>query len=340
MKILYIFLLLVFVSCNNRERKNRISSDFAENDVKNIITMDLDDNPNNIFGETEQSENEIYQGIMTHYVTVNLRLRDGASLSSTIVTTLPQNTAIRIIEKGSTETIDGIIAPWIKVISETGYVGWCFSGYVRQLELIPKTNYNFPLSIEFNTRNIYIARSIDSDMRSNVNIIRFPESCRIMNLDEIENSKIDVIFNQPILNKNILFPPEFSENPYFDNIVDLLRMFEIDLSEAYIEKFNSSAEWVTTRIEMENINLFTYRTIGQSQKLFIIEYNNNCSFYDFNIKIGTSKNQIIERFGEPTFYSKDREIFIYSSFRTLRQINIFFRNAEVIKVQIISWGGV
>jgi hypothetical protein len=68
----------------------------------------------------------------THTVTDNLRLRDTADVSSaTIITTLQKNTMVQVLVTGKTETIDGITAPWVKVMSDTGYVGWCFSGYLK-----------------------------------------------------------------------------------------------------------------------------------------------------------------------------------------------------------------
>ena len=71
---------------------------------------------------------------ITHYTTDNLRLRSSDVLTSSIITTLPQYTAFRIIETGKTERIDGITAPWVKVITQTGYTGWCFSGYISPIE--------------------------------------------------------------------------------------------------------------------------------------------------------------------------------------------------------------
>jgi TolB-like protein len=71
---------------------------------------------------------------MTHYVTDNLRLRNGDTLSSLTITVLPRYTALRIIETGKSETIDGITASWIKIATQSGYTGWCFSGYVRRIE--------------------------------------------------------------------------------------------------------------------------------------------------------------------------------------------------------------
>jgi len=70
----------------------------------------------------------------THYVNANLRLRENYNLSSTIITTLPKYTAIKIMGTGRSDCIDGMTAPWIKIISQTGYEGWCFSGYVETIE--------------------------------------------------------------------------------------------------------------------------------------------------------------------------------------------------------------
>jgi hypothetical protein len=199
--------------------------------------------------------------------------------------------------------------------------------------------FNFPLSIEINTKKIDLARRNDSDMISNVNILYLPESCAIMNIDEIENQGLYDIFNRPILNKNMSFPSEYSQNPYFNNIINLLGMFNIDISENDIINLNNSSVLVTNKILTENINLYIYRTFGQSYKLFIIEYECNSHFYDFNLKIGSTKNEIVQRFNYPAFYSVERDIFIYSSFQTFRQINLTFENEVVKKVQIISWGG-
>ncbi len=71
----------------------------------------------------------------THHTTDNLRLRDEPNTSSLMVTTLSNDSAVQVLETGEIQTIDGITAPWVKVLSESGYTGWCFSGY---LEEIPK----------------------------------------------------------------------------------------------------------------------------------------------------------------------------------------------------------
>ncbi|MDR0387405.1 MAG: SH3 domain-containing protein [Treponema sp.] len=71
---------------------------------------------------------------MTHYAADNLRVRRDGTLSASIITTLPAYTALKILETGRSETIDGITAPWIRIVSQTGYTGWCSSGYVKQIE--------------------------------------------------------------------------------------------------------------------------------------------------------------------------------------------------------------
>ncbi len=67
----------------------------------------------------------------THHTTDNLRLRDNSNASSEIVTTLLKGSAVQVLETGAMQTIDGITAPWVKVLSESGYTGWCFSGYLK-----------------------------------------------------------------------------------------------------------------------------------------------------------------------------------------------------------------
>jgi hypothetical protein len=119
MKLLFIFMLVIFLSCGNK----------SQNDDNNPV----------IHGEvpeenTNDIANDFNENRMTHYVSDNLRLRDGDNLSSRVIATLPQYMALRIIETGRTDEIDGITAPWIKIVSQTGSTGWCFSGYVSQIE--------------------------------------------------------------------------------------------------------------------------------------------------------------------------------------------------------------
>jgi uncharacterized protein YgiM (DUF1202 family) len=69
------------------------------------------------------------------YVTeVTLRLRSDANTSSEIITVLPANTKVRIIEEGKVQILDRIAARWVKVETEEGKQGWCFSGYLGVAE--------------------------------------------------------------------------------------------------------------------------------------------------------------------------------------------------------------
>lgn len=77
----------------------------------------------------------IYALPFSHYTSDYLRLRSASNLNSKIVTVLEPNLGVEVIEKGGIETIDGITADWVKVISANGYVGWCFSGYLTPLEV-------------------------------------------------------------------------------------------------------------------------------------------------------------------------------------------------------------
>jgi hypothetical protein len=70
----------------------------------------------------------------THRVTETLRLRITPELSSKIPAVLEQGTELQILEYGPDITVDGIATPWIKVLTENGDTGWCFSGSLKELE--------------------------------------------------------------------------------------------------------------------------------------------------------------------------------------------------------------
>jgi hypothetical protein len=84
-------------------------------------------------------EDEVYRNLSrppinpTHKTTDNLRLRDNADMSALIITTLQKGMDVETLETGKIETVDGITAPWVKVHSATGYIGWCFSGFLEEL---------------------------------------------------------------------------------------------------------------------------------------------------------------------------------------------------------------
>ena len=117
--IIYFAILLLICSCQ-RTNEQTLNSETEQEPALGISIE------NNLFPNNEN--------IVIHYVTANLRLRDSDDLSSDAITTLPQYTTVKILETGRTETIDGITAPWIRVVSQTGFTGWCFSGYVSQRE--------------------------------------------------------------------------------------------------------------------------------------------------------------------------------------------------------------
>ena len=118
---LYLFAIIMVFLCN-----------CSKNDGKNNYIAQNLDVSNNI-SENDIDEELTNENLITHYTTANLRLRSSDNLDSQIIITLPQYTFFRIIETGRTETIDGITAPWIKIENLSGNVGWCFSGYMKEI---------------------------------------------------------------------------------------------------------------------------------------------------------------------------------------------------------------
>ena len=198
--------------------------------------------------------------------------------------------------------------------------------------------YDLPIYIEFDTQPIVYAYFAD-DMRSNVIITYFPESGVIQNIEGFLSTAIYDVFEIPILNKNVLFPSQYTANPYFNGIADLINQFGVIVSDEDIDKLNNSPLDTVNKITIDELHLYVIRIFDQRQKLFIIEYENNSNLFDFNVKIGIGKDVILERFGEPTYYNEDGSILIYTSFNTFRELNFLFDSNILTRVQLISFLG-
>jgi len=193
--------------------------------------------------------------------------------------------------------------------------------------------------IDFNEDRTKLAKFRDEDMIQNVTIIYRKESDVIENIDKIEpHQMVNEILDKPFENiESNLLLSYYSGNQYFNGIDELLNIFEVSISDELKEKFYSFPLWRSIKISIENLNIYVYRDYDTLFKLSIIEYDKNY-FYKPKLKIGYTKNKIIELLGKPSSYSKERDVFVYESFKTLRQINIFFENDNIKFIQLIAYG--
>ena len=196
------------------------------------------------------------------------------------------------------------------------------------------------LDIDFNPVRMELVRFIDNDIIQNVRRIYREESDVIENINEIEPGvNVAEVLDKPFENREICIFSENSQNRLFNGIVELLNIFNMKITKSIIESFNSNDLYKTVKISIENLTLYVYREYNNSFKLFLVEYNDNYP-YEPVLKIGSSKEEIINLLGTPSGYSNKRDLFIYDSQKTLRQVNIFFENNIVKHIQLISWGGV
>jgi hypothetical protein len=196
---------------------------------------------------------------------------------------------------------------------------------------------NDTIFINLNLERINIARLGDDDMNRNTSIIYRSEGDVIENIDEIKIA--DEILNKPFDTNNISILSENSNKIFLNGIEELMGFFDINIPENIVKIFNTSEPYKNTRIVIGDLELFVYRVYDNNFKLFSVEYKNN-GLYDPRIKIGYSKEDITKILGDPSAYSDERNMYIYYSNRTLRQINIFFENDKINYVQLISWGGI
>lgn len=121
--------------------KNRFYIEFLESEVQaNSFDgyIDLYDmqfyltlgNPN---GYKNQPLN-LTNFVKTHITLDSLNLRRYPSTKyKTVIYTVSKGKHVQMLKAGKyNDTIDGITAPWVKVLTEDGHTGWCFSGYLEK----------------------------------------------------------------------------------------------------------------------------------------------------------------------------------------------------------------
>ena len=206
-------------------------------------------------------------------------------------------------------------------------------------DIYPLVSYSDELiDIDFSPAGIKIARFNDSDMERNIWLINRGESNTNINETELYFN-VDKILDKPFENVEISILSEYSQKRVFNGIEELLYIFNKRIAENIKENFNSSDLYKNIKITIENITFYVYREYNNNFKLYFVEYNNNY-IYEPIIKIGCSKDDIINLLGNPSAYSIERDLFIYNSQETLRQINIYFERNIVKNIQLISWGGI
>ena len=200
------------------------------------------------------------------------------------------------------------------------------------------SSINKEIFIDFEP-NPNIIRINDKDILKTIKIVYRPESDSIANLSEIEPNKIVLdVLDKPFNNLQLRIISDSAVNRVFNGIQELLKIFDTDLPNYIIEKINSIDSYnQIIKIAIHNADLYIYRESKSFFKLFIAEYNSNF-LYEPIIKIGDSKNDILKLLGNPSGYSDERNLFIYQSFGTGRQIVIFFDNETVKSVQLASCG--
>jgi hypothetical protein len=117
---------------------NNLNVKYLDNEIKkgnNKIELYkiIDEVITNIKFNTNE-KNEILKN--KYFITSipNLRLRDSIGNDGKILRLLNQGEKIEVLEKGKEETISGVKGNWVKVKTEKGEVGWCFSAYLEEVK--------------------------------------------------------------------------------------------------------------------------------------------------------------------------------------------------------------
>lgn len=61
----------------------------------------------------------------------NLRFRNKPFLSAKTIRQFNKNEKLIVLEKGKSETINGVKGKWVRVLTEKNETGWCFNAYIE-----------------------------------------------------------------------------------------------------------------------------------------------------------------------------------------------------------------
>jgi hypothetical protein len=264
---------------------------------------------------------------------------------------LPKYTALRIIETSKSETIDGITAPWIRIVSQTGYTGWCFSGYVKQIEsnvaediaasFAARKDGAYPGKPDFSKR--YNVLSIDAIKAASGYYIQQTErrfqgpghAPEILTLS-VENGnvyirEIDVVNERTITRNEILL--QFNGETYAHNHTELETQngkIQIIYSE-----YLSGNYWVTTKYEdpYTFAGNFTSPIPDKIRRLTTDYLKNFAGRYVFaSYKIIRSENEtidmnLIKNTIAQIDYNQEKKYLTMSSI-SLRNLSYFSKNSS------------
>ena len=83
--------------------------------------------------ENEIENNNIKNNYLKYIVVDNVNLRSEPNMKSKIIRILKKNEKLDVIREGEIINVNNVKAPWFNVLTETGEIGWCFSGNLKKI---------------------------------------------------------------------------------------------------------------------------------------------------------------------------------------------------------------
>jgi hypothetical protein len=182
--------------------------------------------------------------------------------------------------------------------------------------------------------NTNILHFNDENIIASIEVEYFPESDVVKNIEMFkQKDKYYELFNKPFKNTNLNIS---HNNPKSAN--EILKLFNI--GEYDINDLSQVGTYKTIKISLDGINLYLLKVGTDSYAIFFIEVLNDSIEYQSTIALDSSQEDVIQILGEPNFFTKDRNAFIYTSLNELMQINVLFNNNKIEKLQYLFWDGV
>ena len=122
-------------------------------------------------------------------------------------------------------------------------------------------------------------------------------------------------------------------------VFDLLELFNIDKRDVGSYDFSKVKKYEIVRIIHDSIAIYLMAIDKELFKIFLIELNSESENYKSRLPLLSNKTDVINMLGSPYFFSKSEDVFIYRD-TNLFQINIYFTNNKISKIQYMVWEGV
>ncbi len=186
-----------------------------------------------------------------------------------------------------------------------------------------------------------VAHYVDHGVIAKTEIEYWPDTDRVRNLSEVDaGSGVYALFQNPLHDAKFEFISELDRDRHSPDASVLLLPFGITLSEDDERRANGLPPFGFFRVDHGNVSITVAKMPLNRFRVAVLEIRNESGPYEATLHLGSSRSDVAERLGTPNFATTDGSIYIYPAFPSLRQLNIYWINNQIDRIELVAFGGV